>query len=146
MAYQANHGSGQSYDSDSHQGITPAYFDTEGDDPFKHYKDNDYTKKDDNPLKGDYQNNKEEESKKQEEKKNTLIDNINKEEKKAKKQDDSQTQDISKKAADEIRHEQMAASNRLEKSPKKEKSESHKSIEEAIKDASIEKKEVFVLK
>ena len=30
--------------------------------------------------------------------------------------------------------------------PKKKKSETHKSIEEAIKDASIEKKEVFVLK
>lgn len=146
MAYQASHGPGQSYDSDSHQGIETAYFDTEGDDPFKHYKDNDYAKKDDNPLSGDYQNSKEDGAKKQGEGKNTLIDNINKEEEKAKKQEDSQTHDVSKKAADEIRHEQMAASNRLDKAPKKKKSKASKSIEEAIKDASIEKKEVFVLK
>ncbi|MBW2984237.1 hypothetical protein KY361_03925 [Candidatus Woesearchaeota archaeon] len=148
MAYQANHGPGQSYEGDTHQGINTAYFDKDdSSDPFEHYNSNDYNRKEDEALSRDYQNNhEEEEQKKEQEKENTLIDNIKREEEKAKKADDSWTHNVSKKAADEIRHKQMAASNRLDNAPKKKKSEAHKSIEEAINDASKEKKEVFVLK
>jgi len=149
MAYQANHGPGHpGYDSSTPGGgVNEAYFDKEDDEsPFEHYKDNQYNNNDDNPLSGDYTKNQEEEQKKDEEKKeNTLIDNIKKEEEKAKETNKLDRTNITKKAADEIRHEQLAASNRLG-NPTKKKNESHKSIEEAIKDASKDKKEVFVLK
>ncbi len=143
MAYQAHHGPGDAGYQPGGGGPNEAYFDKSDDDsPFEHYKDNQYDKNDDNPLDGDYNKAEEEEQKKEEgQKGNTLIDNIKKEEQKAKK--DGSVDNVPKKAADEIMHGQLAVRGKQENKPKKTKA--HKSIEEAIKDASKDKKEVFVL-
>jgi hypothetical protein len=142
MAYQAHHGPGQ-HPGYQHGDAGPneAYFDKPDDDsPFSHYKDNEYDK--DN-LAGDYHNKEEEEQNKEKEnKKDTLMDAVKKEEEKAKKQESHK--DVHKKVADEIRHEQMAM-NKQPNAPKK-KAKDHKSIEDAIKDASRKKEGVFVLK
>lgn len=148
MVYQGhNAGGAGGYDGPTHQGINTAYFD-KGDDksPFEHYKDNQYDKKDDNSSGGDYNKKEEEQKKGKEDKhkegkhKDTLMDAVEKEEKKTKKQEE---QNYPKTAAKEIMHNQNGVNNNQDKKPKDTKA--HKSIEEAIKYASKDKKEAFVL-
>jgi hypothetical protein len=146
MVYQASHGAGNEGYNHGGGGPNDAYFDKDPsgeDSPFEHYKDGDYNKKDDNSLGGDYNKNEEEGQNKEEEKhEDALMDNINKEEET--KQDDESTDNVAKKAASELLHEQNSVRNDKGKGAKK-KNKDHKSIEEAIKDASKDKKEVFVL-